>query len=120
MKAADRAATSPPPTPGRPRSYQVYRLGAFLGAVVTPGLTPEPLLRQRLDGDLMDHVVGQILKAEEKFLCFTGAAVKCGLTTRRQTWSRLDRLFGSWLRPWYCPLSRSPAAIFLNFFKSTT
>lgn len=37
-----------------------------------------------------------------------------------QTWSRLDRLLGSWLRPWYCPLRRSPAAIFLNFFRSTT
>ncbi len=42
--------------------YQVYRLGALLGAVVTPGLTPQPLLRQRLDGHLVDHVVGQILK----------------------------------------------------------
>lgn len=38
----------------------------------------------------------------------------------RQTWSRLERLLGSWLSPWYCPLSRSPAAIFLNFFRSTT
>lgn len=37
-----------------------------------------------------------------------------------QTWSRLERLLGSWLSPWYCPLSRSPAAIFLNFFRSTT
>jgi len=36
------------------------------------------------------------------------------------TWSRLDRLLGSWLRAWYWPRNRSPAAIFLNFFKSTT
>lgn len=37
-----------------------------------------------------------------------------------QTWSRLERLFGSWLSPWYCPRIRSPAAIFLNFLRSTT
>lgn len=80
-------------------SYQVYRLGAFFGVVVTPGLTPEPLLRQRLDGDLMNHVVGQILKREELFLFFVGASVNFGLIKCRQTWSRLDRLFGSWLRP---------------------
>lgn len=43
-------------------SYQVYRLGAFLGVVITPGLTPEPLLGQGLYGDLVNHVVGQILK----------------------------------------------------------
>lgn len=42
------------------------------------------------------------------------------LKNERPTWSRLDRLLGSWLRPWYWPLSRSPAAIFLNFFRSTT
>lgn len=48
-------------------SYQVYRLGAFLGVVVTPGLAPEPLLRQRLNGDLVNHVVGQILKGDERF-----------------------------------------------------
>lgn len=36
------------------------------------------------------------------------------------TWSRFDRLFGSWLRAWYWPRSLSPAAIFLNFFRSTT
>ncbi len=36
------------------------------------------------------------------------------------TWSRLDRLLGSWLRAWYWPRNLSPAAILRNFFKSTT
>lgn len=59
MKAGETAATPLLPTAC---SHQVYRLGAFLGVVVTPGLTPEPVLRQRLDGDLMNHVVGQVLE----------------------------------------------------------
>lgn len=36
------------------------------------------------------------------------------------TWSRFERLFGSWLRAWYWPRSLSPAAILLNFLRSTT
>ena len=36
------------------------------------------------------------------------------------TWSRFERLFGSWLRVWYWPRSLSPAAILLNFLRSTT
>lgn len=36
------------------------------------------------------------------------------------TWSRLDRLLGSWLKAWYWPRNLSPAAILRNFFKSTT
>jgi len=36
------------------------------------------------------------------------------------TWSRLDKLLGSWLSPWYCPRRRSPAAMRRNFLKSTT
>lgn len=43
-------------------THQIYRLGFLLGAVVTPGLAPQPLLRQRLYGDLVDHVVGEILR----------------------------------------------------------
>ena len=37
-----------------------------------------------------------------------------------KSWSRLDKLLGSWLSPWYWPLSRSPAAIWRNLFKSIT
>ena len=40
---------------------QVDGFGLLLGDVVAPRLTPEPLLRQRLDGHLVDHVVGKIL-----------------------------------------------------------
>lgn len=43
-------------------THQVYRLGRGLGGVVAPRLTPQPLLRQGLDGHLVDHVVGQVLK----------------------------------------------------------
>ena len=46
-------------------SYQVDGLGLLLGAVVTPGLTPQPLLGEGLDGHLVDHVVGQVLRGEE-------------------------------------------------------
>jgi hypothetical protein len=37
-----------------------------------------------------------------------------------RSWSKLDRLLGSWLSPWYWPRNLSPAAILRNFFKSTT
>ena len=36
------------------------------------------------------------------------------------TWSKFAKELGSWLNPWYCPRNLSPAAIRLNFFKSTT
>jgi len=45
--------------------YQVDGLGAPLAAVVAPRLAPQPLLRQRLDGHLVDHVVGQILRKKD-------------------------------------------------------
>ncbi|KAH3810720.1 hypothetical protein DPMN_139117 [Dreissena polymorpha] len=43
------------------KPYQVNSFGLWLGLIATPGLTPEPLLGQGLDGHLMDHVVGQVL-----------------------------------------------------------
>lgn len=46
--------------------HQVYRLGTFLGVVVAPGLTPEPLLWEGLDGHLVNHVVGQILETGDR------------------------------------------------------
>lgn len=46
------------------RCYQVYCFRALLGAVIAPCFTPQPVLRQRLDGHLVDHVVGQILDKE--------------------------------------------------------
>ncbi len=106
-------------------TYQIYSLGFLFRCLITPGLTPKPLLRKWFYWHLVDHVVGQILREEntssirsqndEPFY------VKPFLWRKEHpTWSRLDRLLGSWLRPWYWPLSLSPAAIFLNFFKSTT
>lgn len=122
--------------------YQVNGLGLGLGAVVAPGLAPQPLLRQGFNGHLMDHVVRQILwwkNRVKKTMFFRGSRkerIYFQYNNRwwrnepsfpskhnphpKHTWSRLDRLLGSWLSPWYCPRSRSPAAIFLNFFRSTT
>jgi len=54
------------------------------------------------------------------FLQYVGSDTGEQFKKECPTWSRLDRLLGSWLRPWYWPLSLSPAAIFLNFFRSTT
>ena len=36
-------------------------LGGRLASFTAPGLTPQPLLGQGLDGHLVDHVVGQVL-----------------------------------------------------------
>ena len=53
---------------------------------------------------------------------YTSAHLLLNISTLQHThtWSRLERLFGSWLSPWYWPRSLSPAAILRNFFKSTT
>ena len=40
---------------------EINRLGLLQTLLAAPGLAPEPLLGQRLDGDLVDHVVGQVL-----------------------------------------------------------
>ena len=45
----------------RGETHQVDGFGVLFGGVVAPGLAPEPLLRQRLDAHLVDHVVGQVL-----------------------------------------------------------
>ena len=42
-------------------THQVNSLGSWLAGLAAPGLTPQPLLRQALDGHLVDHVVGQVL-----------------------------------------------------------
>ena len=40
---------------------EINRLGILEALLAAPGLAPEPLLGQGLDGDLVDHVVGQVL-----------------------------------------------------------
>ena len=45
----------------RVQSYQVNGLGSWLCFLTAPGFTPEPVLGQGLDGDRMDHIVGQVL-----------------------------------------------------------
>ena len=40
---------------------EVNGLGCLLTSVTAPGLTPQPVLRKTLDGDLMDHVIGEVL-----------------------------------------------------------
>ena len=40
---------------------EINRLGILQTLLATPCLAPQPLLGQRLDGDLVDHVVGQVL-----------------------------------------------------------
>ena len=42
-------------------TYKVDGLCVWLLLITTPRLTPQPLLRQRLDADLVDHVVRQVL-----------------------------------------------------------
>lgn len=51
-----------------PSTHQIDSLGLLLGHVVTPGLTPQPLLRQGFDGHLVDHVVGEILRRAAEFM----------------------------------------------------
>lgn len=48
------------------KTHQVDDLGSLLGLIVTPGLTPQPVLRQRLDPHLMHHVIGKILERESR------------------------------------------------------
>lgn len=42
-------------------THQIDGLGGLLAAIVTPCLAPQPLLRERLDPHLVDHVVRQVL-----------------------------------------------------------
>lgn len=88
-------------------THQIYGFSSAFGGVVAPGLAPQPLLGERLDGHLVDHVVGEVLKTEKKKLRkkkpkktnswlpltkgYSSGGPGC-------TWSRLDRLLGSWLR----------------------
>lgn len=43
-------------------THQIYGFSSAFGGVVAPGLAPQPLLGERLDGHLVDHVVGEVLK----------------------------------------------------------
>lgn len=42
-------------------THEVDGFGSGLLVVGAPGLAPEPVLRERLDAHLMDHVVRQVL-----------------------------------------------------------
>lgn len=46
-------------------THQVYSLSCEFGGVITPCLTPQPLLGKRLDCHLVDHVVWKVLKYHE-------------------------------------------------------
>lgn len=47
-------------------AHQVNNFGSLLGLIITPRLTPQPVLREGLDAHLMDHVVGEVLRVEGK------------------------------------------------------
>lgn len=47
-------------------THQIYGFSSAFGGVVTPGLAPQPLLGERLDGHLVDHVVGEVLKTDSR------------------------------------------------------
>lgn len=47
-------------------THQVYGFSSDFRGVITPGLTPQPLLWEGLDGHLVDHVVGEVLKTDTK------------------------------------------------------
>lgn len=47
-------------------THQVYGFSSDFRGVVAPGLTPQPLLWERLDGHLVDHVVGEVLQTDGK------------------------------------------------------
>lgn len=47
-------------------THQVYGFSSDFRGVVAPGLTPQPLLWERLNGHLVDHVVGEVLKTYGK------------------------------------------------------
>lgn len=79
-------------------THQVYGFSCDFRGVIAPGLTPQPLLWERLDGHLVDHVVGEVLKRDGKLRNPLAPFNKRILYLCRVTWSRLDRLFGSWLR----------------------
>lgn len=51
-------------------THQVNGFSCDFRGVVTPGLTPQPLLWKRLDGHLVDHVVREVLKIESKQTIF--------------------------------------------------
>lgn len=65
MGVGSRQALSQVPGQGGRAAYQVDGLGPLLRGIITPRLTPKPLLRERFDWHLMDHVIGQILFGKE-------------------------------------------------------
>jgi len=52
-------------TAGMRCTYKINGLCIRLLIITAPRLTPQPLLRQRLDADLMNHVVWQVLAYQQ-------------------------------------------------------
>lgn len=43
-------------------THQINCFGSLFGVIITPGFTPQPVLRKRLNGNLVNHIIGKILQ----------------------------------------------------------
>ena len=66
-------------------THEVDGFGGGLLVVGAPGLAPEPVLRERLDAHLMNHVVRQVLVEVRQ-----AARVGCLFTKGKPTGKALD------------------------------
>lgn len=80
-----------------PCTYQINSLGLLLGHIVTPGLTPQPLLGEGLDGYLVDHVVGQILRRTAELMSALSTSAS-GHAPNKHTVHSTSPVF----TPWKC------------------
>lgn len=42
-------------------THQINCFGSLFGFIITPSFTPQPVLRKRFNGNLVNHVIGKIL-----------------------------------------------------------